>query len=96
MILYWTSGQLSSGSQIQPGKREERTLVGGPGFKCRAVTCYSGKVAIVQPVDHRFFLFDPSIALTIIRPQLMRAQCELIPLFWRFTVVSLDEATSYE
>lgn len=50
----------------------------------------------MQPIDHSFFLFDASIPLPIIRPQLVRTKCELLPLFRGFAEICLDETTPDE
>ena len=71
-------------------------LVSRPALKRRRITRHSGKVAIMQPIDHGLLLFHASPFLLAVRADAHRPFGELLELLIWFGVVVLDEATAYE
>jgi hypothetical protein len=71
---------------------EHVALHSGPGLEGGSITCDGGKITVVQPVNHGFFLLDAGPALCIVWTQSMGPESCCSSLIRRSGIVGVDEA----
>lgn len=71
-------------------------LRGGPALKCRCITPNGSKPAVVEPVQHSFFLLHARPPLLLVRTNLMGTQGHLIAVLRSTGVIGFDEAAADE